>query len=354
MTLAAWHQTLLRIAGWAPDGLVCTARAQLADGRLKARRRDGSLRGHGLRLRPARRRSPPDYSDARVGRRPADGGGPAHGAPARPALRAVVDAARQLVRDDRPERARDRWRLAGLAPARSAQPVAAATGGVCDPGGSGRRRAGSPDRAAPGSVGTGRRTRPTGRGVRRLGRTGAVPSGRAGRRRAGLDPTQRWRADRGRGLRSRVTTGGPGYRPDRSRLSRSEQDRVVSYLDGGTRVIASSARLDDVLDTNRHAVVPTGFRTDGVWIWCDASTYYARTHAIAPEPGLRDHIARRPDPAPAPADCGASPTSAPACTHCWRTRADACSTCVTAARPTGQLSSSGAPDTAQTWRLVAV
>ncbi len=88
-----------------------------------------------------------------------------------------------------------------------------------------------------------------------------------------------------------AATGGPGH-ASAATLDGAERDRILSYLDSGTVVVASTARLDDVVDPGRHAVVPTGFRTDGSWVWCDATAYYLRRHGVVPEPALRQHVAR--------------------------------------------------------------
>jgi hypothetical protein len=37
-------------------------------------------------------------------------------------------------------------------------------------------------------------------------------------------------------------------------------------------------------------VVPTNFRTDGHWIWNDASAYYLERHGRSPDPSLVEHI----------------------------------------------------------------
>jgi hypothetical protein len=97
-----------------------------------------------------------------------------------------------------------------------------------------------------------------------------------------------------------ATAGGPGFDTARARLPEAERDRILSYLDSGTPVVTSSARLDDVVSGGRHAAVPAGFRTDGVWVWCDAATYYLRRYGLAPDAALRDHIVHR-APATAPA-----------------------------------------------------
>jgi hypothetical protein len=87
-----------------------------------------------------------------------------------------------------------------------------------------------------------------------------------------------------------ASTGGPGFGSSRRRIDGAERESVLSFLDSGTRVLASTALMDDVLSDGVHAVVPTGFRTDGTWVWSEATTYYARQHGVAPPVALLAHI----------------------------------------------------------------
>jgi hypothetical protein len=81
---------------------------------------------------------------------------------------------------------------------------------------------------------------------------------------------------------------------DRSaRLADTEREAVVSYLSGGESLIVTDYLADDAFDESRPAVVPTDLRTDGHWIWSDASAYYADTYGIAPHEELLAHIRDR-------------------------------------------------------------
>ena len=80
-------------------------------------------------------------------------------------------------------------------------------------------------------------------------------------------------------------------------------DRVVvaDQLSRGTLLMATTARLDDVLAADPAAGrgrVPVNFRTDGVWVWNDAIAYYAREHGIAPVAGLLEHLRSGPTARP--------------------------------------------------------
>lgn len=59
--------------------------------------------------------------------------------------------------------------------------------------------------------------------------------------------------------------------------------RVLSYLEAGSVLLATTAREPDVFDQEAGPVVPMTFRTDGRWIWTDAAAYYLRTYALSPD-----------------------------------------------------------------------
>ncbi|MEV6810742.1 hypothetical protein [Micromonospora sp. NPDC051296] len=72
-------------------------------------------------------------------------------------------------------------------------------------------------------------------------------------------------------------------------LAEDERDRVLSFLAGGSPIVTTTATMDDVLD-GTPGVVPMGYRSDGVWVWPDGLAHYIRSHALAPEADLLDHI----------------------------------------------------------------
>lgn len=84
-------------------------------------------------------------------------------------------------------------------------------------------------------------------------------------------------------------TGGQ-FAADRPVLSGDEAVRVLRYLNNGTLLLATLAREHDVFDVDAGAVVPSSFRTDGTWIWTDAVAYYLRTYALSPHAELLAHI----------------------------------------------------------------
>ncbi|PZG14875.1 hypothetical protein C1I95_20805 [Micromonospora craterilacus] len=72
-------------------------------------------------------------------------------------------------------------------------------------------------------------------------------------------------------------------------LAERERERVLSFLTGGSPIVSTTATMDDVLD-GTPAVVPMGYRSDGVWVWPDGLAHYLRSHSMAPEADLLAHI----------------------------------------------------------------
>lgn len=86
---------------------------------------------------------------------------------------------------------------------------------------------------------------------------------------------------------------GPRMVPDHPVLDAAEAARYLSYLDGAVAVLITAARMDDVVDPSKREAVPLTFRTDGEWIWSDASTYYLRAYGLALDPAFADSIRAR-------------------------------------------------------------
>jgi hypothetical protein len=84
---------------------------------------------------------------------------------------------------------------------------------------------------------------------------------------------------------------GPFMRPDHPTVDDdAERANLVRYLTDGRPLLVTTALMDDVVDTARGRRVPMSFRTDGEWIWTDATTYYLAEHHLLPDPALADHI----------------------------------------------------------------
>ena len=80
---------------------------------------------------------------------------------------------------------------------------------------------------------------------------------------------------------------GPVFDTGHTRL---DDPAILSYLDAGTVVLATTEQAGDVVDSARGNVVPMTYRTDGAWIWTDTVSYYLREHSLAPDADLVAHI----------------------------------------------------------------
>ena len=78
--------------------------------------------------------------------------------------------------------------------------------------------------------------------------------------------------------------------PGETTIADPERGSVLRYLYGGEPLLINPEPVADVVDPSRGEVVPTSFRTDGQWIWNDASAYYLERHGRSPDPGLVEHI----------------------------------------------------------------
>ncbi|WP_051468232.1 hypothetical protein [Actinomadura oligospora] len=78
--------------------------------------------------------------------------------------------------------------------------------------------------------------------------------------------------------------------PPRPPLAPAERDTVLAYLEQASVAFPAGAPGPDLEDAARPAVVPSGYRTDGTWVWPEATAYYLRAHAVSPDPDLVAHI----------------------------------------------------------------
>ncbi|WP_432842772.1 hypothetical protein [Dactylosporangium sp. CA-092794] len=84
---------------------------------------------------------------------------------------------------------------------------------------------------------------------------------------------------------------GPWFAPDRPVVrDERERRRLLDALDSAEFVARSGSRMTDVLDPDRGDVVPLHLRTDGAWVWSEATAYYLAEHGLAPDPGLARHL----------------------------------------------------------------
>jgi hypothetical protein len=101
-------------------------------------------------------------------------------------------------------------------------------------------------------------------------------------------------------------SGGPWFSPGRLRIPEAlRRQRLAQYLSRGRLVVRVSGLMADPLEPARGPVLPLNYRTDGVWIWQEASAYYVLHRGVAPELELLCHIEERgyrlPDEVPADA-----------------------------------------------------
>lgn len=85
-------------------------------------------------------------------------------------------------------------------------------------------------------------------------------------------------------------THGPRFRPDHPAVDGVELPKLAQYLRRGEPLLITTGRLRDVVDPARGKVVPMSFRTDGTWVWSDATTYYLEAYRLLPDPSLVAHI----------------------------------------------------------------
>ena len=87
--------------------------------------------------------------------------------------------------------------------------------------------------------------------------------------------------------------GGPGFAASRPALDEPERGEVLAYLAAASPVLTTTALMEDVVGDRRHPIVPMNFRTDGLWVWTDAVAYYLRNYGLAPDAQLLHHIRGR-------------------------------------------------------------
>lgn len=86
--------------------------------------------------------------------------------------------------------------------------------------------------------------------------------------------------------------GGPWFEPSHELVvDVDERQRLLDFLDGGEVVLATDVRMADVLTASAGAV-PADLRSDGSWVWSDASRYYLDRHRLAPDAELTEHALR--------------------------------------------------------------
>ncbi|MCP2247883.1 TNT domain-containing protein [Lentzea aerocolonigenes] len=81
---------------------------------------------------------------------------------------------------------------------------------------------------------------------------------------------------------------GPNGRPSVNRppVPEPEVAPLLTYLSNAPVAVAGRGFDADLLHPDSPPVVPSGFQTDGVWIWPAGVSYYLRKYGVPPEPEL--------------------------------------------------------------------
>ena len=88
--------------------------------------------------------------------------------------------------------------------------------------------------------------------------------------------------------------GGPWFSPRRLRIPEpARRRRLAAYLSEARLDVRVAGLIADPLDPGSEPVVPLNYRTDGVWVWQEASAYYVLHRGLAPELELLCHIEER-------------------------------------------------------------
>jgi hypothetical protein len=87
--------------------------------------------------------------------------------------------------------------------------------------------------------------------------------------------------------------GHPVLFEDHARLRGDTKDVVLSYLENAPLLLVTTSRGLDYVDPSRGAVVPSAFRSDGVWVWNDELAYYLREYDLAPSAQFVKHVVER-------------------------------------------------------------
>ncbi len=67
---------------------------------------------------------------------------------------------------------------------------------------------------------------------------------------------------------------------------------MAEYLANGKPLMLADSEGEDLFESSRGAVVPLHLRTNGEWIWSEASVYYLTQHRIAPPNDFRAVLER--------------------------------------------------------------
>lgn len=66
--------------------------------------------------------------------------------------------------------------------------------------------------------------------------------------------------------------------------------KLSDYMDSGVLLLRTTMLQEDVLAVDDSPRVPSCIRTDGEFVWSDASSYYVRHHRVSPGQDFIAHV----------------------------------------------------------------
>ena len=81
-------------------------------------------------------------------------------------------------------------------------------------------------------------------------------------------------------------------------MDRADREQILAYLTTAEVVMRASDPADDLLDPTRRSCIPLHLRSDGDWVWSEASAYYLREHGLRPVKDLVRHVLAAEGPPP--------------------------------------------------------
>lgn len=82
----------------------------------------------------------------------------------------------------------------------------------------------------------------------------------------------------------------PKINEDLGGVSEELAKKVSDYMDSGVLVLRTTMLQADILALDDSPRVPSCIRTDGEFVWSDASSYYVRHHRVSPGQDFIDHV----------------------------------------------------------------
>ncbi len=95
-------------------------------------------------------------------------------------------------------------------------------------------------------------------------------------------------------------SGRPWFSPNRWRVPDPQlREALLGYLRTAPMILRGHGYEPDPLDPQHRPAVPVGYRSDGTWVWQEATAYYLDRYGVAPADELLAHVQRQRYTAPA-------------------------------------------------------